>query len=245
MLAFGGAGPMHAPFLAECLGINSILIPPSPGVFSALGLILADFRHDLVRGVMRQAAEVVTESLTEIFEDMESEASGILRKEGFGSKRMVLERKLDLRYLGQSYEITVPVMKGLRSTLDSFRRRHQEIYGYASESEPVEIVAARLVASGLTAKPEFKKAAAAAAAPSSAPLTDKRRVFFDAAGWIETPVYHRQALLPGARIEAPAIIEQYDATIIVPPGWKACVDELSNLCLKKGGGLNETRPDNH
>ncbi len=147
---------------------------------------------------------------------------------------MVLERKLDLRYLGQSYEITVPVLKDLPSTLDSFHRRHQEIYGYASESEPVEIVAARLVASGLTAKPEFKKVATAEA-PSSAPLTDKRRVFFDGTGWIETPVYYRQALLPGDRIEEPAIIEQYDATSIVPPGWKACVDELSNLCLNKGG----------
>ena len=96
-------------------------------------------------------------------------------------------------------------------------------------------MAARLVASGLTAKPEFKKVATAAGAPSSVPLTDKRRVFFDATGWIETPVYYRRALLPGGRIEAPAIIEQYDATIIVPPGWKASVDELLNICLTKGG----------
>ncbi len=235
ILAFGGAGPMHAPFLADGLGINRILIPPSPGVFSALGLILADFRHDLVRGVMKHATEVVPESLTKTFEDMESEASGILQKEGFGSKRTLLERKLDLRYLGQSYEITVPVLKDLRSTLDSFHRRHQEIYGYASGSEPVEIVAARLVASGLTAKPEFKKVAAAAVAPSSESLVNKRRVFFDGAGWIETPVYYRRALLPGDRIEEPAIIEQYDATIIIPPGWKACVDETSNLFLNKGG----------
>lgn len=234
MLAFGGAGPMHAPFLAEGLGIGNILIPPTSGVFSALGLILADFRHNLIRSVMRPAIEVNPQSLEKIFADMEEEAEGILRKEGFAPDQTILERKLDLRYQGQSYEIMVPMLNDFEATLNSFHQRHQEIYGYASENEPIEVVNAHLVALGLTLKPAFKKADFAGEAVSPKALESKRKVFFDNTGWIETPIYSRNALLPGNRIDHSAIIEQYDATVVIPPGWNGTVDGFSNLCLKKG-----------
>jgi len=233
MLAFGGAGPMHAPALAEGLGIENIFVPPSPGVFSALGLILADFRHNLIRNVMRRATEVNPQLLEKIFADMEEEAKEILQKEGFTPEQSVLERKLDLRYQGQSYEIMVPMLKNFEATLNSFHQRHQEIYGYASENEPVEVVNANLVALGLTMKPAFKKAGFAGEAVLSSALKSKRGVFFESTGWTETPIYSRDALLPGNRIEEPAIIEQYDATIVIQPGWNVVVDEFSNLCLKR------------
>ena len=244
MLAFGGAGPMHAPFLAEGLGINKVLIPPNPGVFSALGLILADFRHDFVRSIMKQATDLEPEALNKIFEDIENEASTLLRKEGFRTGQTVLERKLDLRYLGQSYEITVPVQKGLAFVLKSFHLRHREIYGYASKAEPIEIVNVRLVASGITDKPGFKQLSGTIAARAAEASLSKRKVFFGDTGWIEAAVYARQSLLPGAVIEEPAIIEQYDATTVIPSGWNAYIDETLNLILTRGS-QNETRPGNY
>lgn len=235
LLAFGGAGPMHAPFLAEGLGITDVIIPLSAGAFSALGLILADFRHDLIRSVMRQASEIDRTSLEEVLQDLEEEATQILSKEGFASSETVMERQLDLRYLGQSYEITVPMQGSLEKTLNSFHLRHREIYGYAAEGEPIEVVNARLVATGITRKPELRKAQPSMQAPSPQALTDKRTAFFDSTGWIETPIYSRVALLPGNRLAGPAIVEQYDATTVVPPGWNATVDDFLNLRLGKCG----------
>jgi len=182
---------------------------------------------------MKPAIEVKPESLEKTFVDMEEEAEGILRKESFTLDKIVLERKLDLRYQEQSYEIMLPMLKNFESTLNSFHLRHQEIYGYASGNEPIEVVNAHLIATGLTMKPTFEKADVSGEAVSPRTLTGKRRVFFDNTGWIETPIYSRDALLPGNKIEEPAIIEQYDATIVIPPGWNAVVDEFSNLCLKR------------
>ena len=235
LLAFGGAGPMHAPFLAEGLSITDVIIPPSAGAFSALGLILADFRHDLIRSVMKQASEIDRTSLEEVLQDLEEEATQILSKESFASSETVMERQLDLRYVGQSYEITVPMQGSLEKTLNSFHLRHREIYGYAAEGEPVEVVNARLIATGITRKPELRKAQPSMQALSPDALTDKRTAFFDSTGWIETPIYSRDSLLPGNRLAGPAIVEQYDATTVVPPGWNATVDDFLNLRLGKCG----------
>ena len=178
LLAFGGAGPMHAPFLAEGLGITDVIIPPSAGAFSALGLILADFRHDLISSVMKQALEIDRTSLEETFQDLEEEAKQTLCKEGFASSETVMERQLDLRYLGQSYEITVPMQGSLGVTLKSFHLRHREIYGYAAEGEPIEVVNTRLIATGITRKPELRKAQPSMQALSPDALTDKEGSFF-------------------------------------------------------------------
>ena len=232
LLAFGGAGPMHGPFLAEGLGIAEVLVPPSAGAFSALGLILADFRHDLIQSVMKLASHMDRESLEEAFLALEGEASRLLSSEGFAAEQMAVERQLDLRYLGQSYEIAVPVLQTLESTLSSFHLRHRETYGYAAEAEPIEVVNARLIASGITAKPRFDTAGATEGT-SPPQASDSRRVFFPDTGWIETAVYSRETLLPGNRIAGPAIIEQYDATTVVPPQWNAAADEYLNLRLRR------------
>ena len=207
MLAFGGAGPMHAPFLADELAIKKIFIPPSPGVFSALGLLLSDFRHDLMRSVMKEASKINRSTLKEIFEKLESEAFRILKKEGFRSDRIILERKLSLRYLGQSYELLVSASKNLEGTFDLFHIRHQETYGYAERSEPVEVVNAHLVAIGQIKKPELKKEVLRSTSPSSKALIEKRSVYFDDTGWKKTPVFSRHFLYSGNQINGPAILE--------------------------------------
>ncbi len=233
MLAFGGAGPMHAAFLSEGMGIRDIFIPPNSGVFSALGLMLADFRHDFVRSIMKETSQLDIQALEAAFNDMEQEATDILTQEGFAPNQIILEKNLALRYLGQSYELTIPLRKNLEQTTQLFHQRHQETYGYASPNEPTEVVSAHLVARGLTQKPEFKKASLADPGPPIEALAERRAVYFEQTDWVETPIYARSKLLPGNRITGPAIIEQYDATSVIPPSWSASVDEFSNLYLRR------------
>lgn len=235
MLAFGGAGPMHAAFLSEGMGIKDIFIPPNSGVFSALGLMLADFRHDFVRSIMMETSQLDIQVLEAAFNDMEQEATDILSQEGFAPNQIILEKDLALRYLGQSYELNVPLVGSIDQAMQRFHQRHQETYGYASPKEPAEVVSAHLVARGLTQKPEFKKASLADPGPPIEALAERRAVYFEQTDWVETPIYARSRLLPGNRITGPAIIEQYDATSVIPPTWNATVDEFSNLCLRRDG----------
>lgn len=234
MLAFGGAGPMHAAFLAEGMGIKSIIIPAAPGVFSAMGLLLTDFRHDYTQSVMKEAAKIDHNSLSKLFNSMENEAIRVLHDEGFSVSQIVIRKNLALRYLGQSYELMVPLEGNYDASIELFHERHREVYGYASIKESVEVVSAHLVARGITGKPEFSKSPLAGKVPIGEAVKGKRYVYFSPAGWIETPIYVREALLSGNRIEGPAIIEQYDATNVIPPGWNAEVDRLKNLHLEKG-----------
>ncbi len=243
MVAFGGCGPMHAPFLAEGLSIPTVIVPPSSGVFSAFGLILADFRHDLVRSVMKPAGLLRQgEQLLEgLFADLQREAEGTLAREGFSPEQTAFEQFLDLRYIGQSFELTVPFTGRIAGSEKRFHNRHQEIYGYASGTEPVEVVNVRLVARGLTGKPKPQFQTESGQGTTSLPfpvtspphdaLLGNRKVYFKQTGWAGTPVYRREALVPGNRLAGPAIIEQYDATTVVPPGWDAETDPSHNLRL--------------
>ena len=235
MIAFGGCGPMHAALLANELGTKVIFIPPESGVFSALGLILADFRHDYLRSMMKGGSEVEPESLAKAFRDMEEEAAATLRQEGFAPDRMVMERHLALRYLEQSYELDVPFGGNLEESLKLFHRRHNEVYGYASENEPVEMVSAHLVAQGFKKKPEFAGKQVSGPEPDIWSIADVRPVYFAPEGWMQAVAYSRNRLLPGNRFEGPAVVQQYDSTCVVPPGWNCTVDEYSNLVLRREG----------
>jgi len=235
MLAFGGCGPMHAAFLAEDLGTKVIYIPPESGVFSALGLILADFRHDYLRSVMKESSRIDIELLEETFRDMEKEALITLRQEGFAPERIIIERYLSLRYLEQSYELAIPFQGSLEEAVRLFHNRHQEVYGYASEDEPTEIVSVHLVARGIKRKPEFSKKHFSDPYPSRNSIVDERPVYYSPDGWMDSMVYERERLLPGNKIKGPAIVQQYDSTCVIPPNWNAAVDEFSNLVLRRKG----------
>jgi N-methylhydantoinase A len=241
LMAFGGAGPMHAAFLAEELGIPEVVIPEAPGLFSALGLVVSDFKHDYVRSIMRLSAEVDLEALEQAFQDLEREAVRQLRQEGIPETHVLLQRQLDLRYLGQSYEISVdaprPMGRGsLNSVVEAFHRRHAEIYGYAAEREPVEVVNARLTATGIVEKPALAGARGGTSDPPGEAQVGERLVYFEGPGWQPTPVYWRPLLSPGEAFAGPAIVEQYDATTVVPPGWRGVVDASGNLRLQRGEG---------
>ena len=238
LVAFGGAGPMHACPLAAELDIQDILVPPNPGMFSALGLLTADLFQDYSRPLVSKIDDVDSSGINAAFEEMEEEGRVALLSEGVESGDISLHRRIDLRYLGQSYELTIdanvaPGDELISSVASRYHKRHEEIYGYSAPDETVEVVNIRLRAIGLMAKPCFAERAGPHDYEGS---VDKRLVYFeDDNSWVETPVYSRSSIGEGFSREGPAVIEQYDSTTVVYPGWDIRVDRFGVLHLRRGG----------
>jgi N-methylhydantoinase A len=233
LVAFGGAGPMHACSLAEELEIDEIIIPSNPGMFSALGLLTADLFHDFSRAFLTKLDEADETLVEKFFKEMEDEGREVLASEGVKTQEMRFQRSLDLRYFGQSYEITVDYSEeGLPSTVArTFHERHREIYGYEAMDEPVELVNLRLRAVGVIPKPSLEETLLEKGAPI---LLDQRSVYFEEPdGWIETPIFERESLGSGIYIEGPAVIEQYDSTTVIHPGWTVETGSFGVLVLRR------------
>ncbi len=233
MIVHGGAGPLHAAEIAEELGVPEIVVPINPGLFSALGLIVSDVRHDFVRPVLRSANDTTPEILESIFKELSNEAAETLKSEGIPADKIRLERIIETRYHGQSFEIPVNVPAGAFTIEDlenRFHNKHEATYGYAATDEEVEFVNARVIAFGITTKPRFMKYELEKKAPEP---QSERRVYFDSTGWVNTGIYWREDLRAGNYIVGPAIVEQYDSTTVVPPGWILRVDEFLNLRLRR------------
>jgi N-methylhydantoinase A len=242
LTAFGGAGPMHACALAEELHISKIVVPPSPGCFSAYGLLAANFTCNLVQAIMETTEQIQCSQLEKTFTTLQREGEKTLGSQGVTSENMRFSRQLDMRYLGQSYELTVPVLDLLtegsfQRVLDRYHHKHEAIYGYARRDAPIELVNARLTAVGLVKKPKMRKQKLYGETVPNAALATRRRVFFEQQdGAEETPVYIRELLQCGNRLAGPAVIEQYDATTVVYPAWDAEVDGFGNLVLTVAEG---------
>ncbi|BAA80320.2 hydantoin utilization protein A [Aeropyrum pernix K1] len=228
MYAFGGAGPLHAAELAEEMGVSRVIIPPFPGVFSALGLLVADYKHSLHAPVARPASSVSQDELDRVFEKLRERADEVLARESVPPERRIYSMMLDMRYWGQAYPLRVPYRGSLDDAVREFHRLHAERYGFASPEEPVEVDVARLEAVGLTEKPVLQKPVGAGEpAPRRA-----REVFFEE-GWLETPLYRYEDLAPGYRLEGPAVVEAPDSTILLPPGWAGVVDGYGALVMER------------
>jgi len=236
LVAFGGAGPMHACSLAEGLEIDEIIVPPNPGMFSALGLLTADLFHDLSRALITRVERADAGEVEGLFEEMEAEGKEVLSSEGISPGEMRLQRQMDLRYYGQSYEITVEYPEGLLKdriprAVKAFHVRHRDIYGYSDEDEPVELVNLRLRAVGLIRKPELREIQQIPGKPSPIGV---RLVYFEGPDtWVETPIYERVDLGAGSAFQGPAIVDQYDSTTVVYPGWRGEVDRFGVLNLRR------------
>ncbi|OWJ55779.1 hydantoinase/oxoprolinase family protein [Pyrodictium delaneyi] len=230
LYAYGGAGPLHAVELADELGAKEVVIPPLPGVFSALGLLVTDYRHDFHMAVMRRTDKLAEEELEKVFAEMAEKALAMLRGEGVPEDRVQLVRRLDMRYQGQAYELSIPYRGSLREAVEEFHQMHRERYGFSLPDAPVVVVNARLTAYGIVAKPRLPRAEPKPYRPEPA---GRRRVYFDEAGWTETPIYRRAGLRPGAEIEGPAVIESDDSTVLVPPGHYARVDEFYTIRIER------------
>ena len=245
LLPFGGAGAVHAASVAEELGMRRILVPARPGAFSALGLLCSDVVHDYVRSELRPLLQVSPAHAESVFAELEARAAGELAAEGLDPAAARHLRELDLRYVGQGYELRVPLdglgegglddaaMAEARSRFDA---RHARIHGHAASEKDVEIVSYRLRVA--VAVPKYRPVAEPIGedAPPETPIAGRRDVHFDAGGPTETVLMERSALAPGMRFPGPAIVEQFDATTVVPAGWTVTVDGYRNLVLERFHG---------
>ncbi len=236
LFPFGGNGPLFAAGMAAALGITRIVVPPSAGLFSSFGLLYADVEHHYARTFRRLLRQADLADIQAAWEALAEQAAAQLKVEGFSGASARLKRSAALHYKGQTYELTVPVPDGpidlamVAHLEEAFGAEHERTYGHrAGPEEPVELVAIQVVGAGLrdgTGVPErvlSSRAEPAAGAP--------RRVYFGAeAGWIETPVLRRADLAPGR--SGPLIVEEYDATALVPPGARAVLDEGGNIVVE-------------
>jgi N-methylhydantoinase A len=239
LFAFGGSGPVHASTLAREANMADIIVPPSPGVFSAVGLLLSTVEHQYVQTFWRDLSKVDTEQLENTFRRMEDEATETLYGEGFAKHQTKLDRFVDMRYPGQTSEILVAMPETQRDnslliTLENtFHLEHEKSYGYRSlEGESVEIVNVRLRARGLSDEPfspdDLFQAEQQRVKPVEAIPTSRNAYFGNDHGWLGTPVYPRTEL-DSSPITGPLIIEEYDATIVVPPEAAAHIDATNNV----------------
>ncbi len=225
LFSFGGAGGLHAAELAKSLGIPRVIIPKNSGILSAFGMLMADVIKDYSTTVMLQAKESEYKHLEELFSIFEKRAVSDMEKEPV--KEILFEKFLDMRYKGQSYEITVPFSKDF---IESFHSLHEKKYGYKDEEKPVEIVNIRLKAIGITEKPEIVPVKEKRELSEESVLR-KRRIIWNGKEY-ECYVVDRDKLHYGNSIPSPSIIVEYSSTTFIPPFSNAYVDEYNNLIIE-------------
>jgi N-methylhydantoinase A len=233
-VAFGGSGPVHGCRLAQALGIPRVILPAAAGVTAAIGLLAAEVKFDVARTFVRRLDALDPADLTAMYDDMAAQAVDVVRQSAVTSE-LALLRSADARYLGQGYELTVPVPAGRldAAALAAVRRSFDEIYaaryGYSSPGEPVEIVTWKLSAVGGT--PRVNLAKASTIARADARKGQRPAYFPERGGFVDTPVYDRYRLIAGATIAGPAIIEERESTTVLPPGAHATVDAHASLIV--------------
>ena len=229
LVAFGGAGPMHAVWLAEELGIREVIVPWSPGTFSAWGMLQTDLRQDFAKTFYEHAADVEAGGLTAHYQELEAEGAAVLGEQGILPDDLYFARFADMRYVGQEYSVTVPVDAEieLADVTAAFHETHRIRYGHSTPSAPVEFVNLRLGAFGRIGAVSARFSAPLAGGDNDAGTRD---VVF--AGDVhDTPVLLRSALRPGDERSGPAIVEEESSTTVVPPGWRLRVDSGGDLFI--------------
>jgi len=229
----GGGGALHAIAIARELSVPRVIIPPMPAHFSALGMLLADLKHDYVQTYVRELDETSGGQIAEAFSRLETSALNTLAEEGAKPEQMILRRFLDMRYRGQEYTLPVPIAEELRTLTDfgpiraRFDQLHQEHYGHSAPKEPVMMVNLRLSALG---RFENKLPLASASNQKDRGERGRRKVIFESKP-VQCPIYLRSGLEPGDRLEGPAVVEDIGATILVYPGDELQVNDLGHLVI--------------
>jgi N-methylhydantoinase A len=228
LFSFGGAGGMHAAFLARLLSIPNVLLPQNPGILSAIGMLMADVVKDYSLTVMQNQETVTFSSLSGMFQHLEDKGDKDLQAEGISKEKIRLERYLDMRYEGQSYEIIVPFDADY---VERFHKLHEKTYGYRNEDKAIEIVNIRLQARGMPEKPTFKKATKMEKTLSAEALLGEQEVVFDHR-LMRTKIIAREKLKSGNRIDGPAVVVEYSSTLVIPHFASAHVDEYGNIVME-------------
>ena len=241
LVAFGGAGPLHGVEVARILGIPEVIIPPYPGITSAVGLLTTDLKYDAIRTEFQTSVQINSDRLSNDFNRMQAELASQFEKGGLNEHDVTYTRSGDLRYIGQGYELRVPFANGpvdetiLAEVFQAFETIHIGEYGHVFEQSPIEIVNIRLTGSRRMAKIKLRSGEAKPGATQSA--FEERPCFFrvdDSLQALDTPLYQREQLATGHRVTGPVIIVQKDTTIAVPPGASATADASNNLLIDTG-----------
>jgi N-methylhydantoinase A len=238
LVAFGGAGPLHAARLAKELEMKRIIVPRNPGIGCALGLLLTDLRANFATTRLAVLTERLVPAMAESFAGLEAQAEHWFAEEKVAASDRQLRRTADLRYHGQNYELAIDVPDGpvtpstIKALADGFAEAHKRLYGFVAEGEAVQLVTYRVEAIGFVPKAEFRPQPDAGR-DASAAVIGRREVWFpEAGGFVDCPIYDREVLKSGNLIAGPAIIEQMDATTVLLPGMTARVEPYLNLILE-------------
>jgi N-methylhydantoinase A len=227
LVGFGGAGPAHANALARDAEMPTLLIPRSPGIFSATGLLTTDLKRYAATTIMRRLDALDPDEVEATFARLENAGRVELEREGLDRDAIEFVRHFDLRYVGQSSELTVPAGDGL---LERFHAEHDRTYGFSAPAEPVEVVSLRLTSVGMIAKPPPHRLEGGGRTEPK----ERRPVYFaEAAGYVDCPIYDRYTLPADATFAGPAIVEEFDSTTVVHPGFTVQVDEVGNLLIEQ------------
>ena len=239
LVAYGGAGPLHALQIARELGIRRVIIPGAPGVFSAFGMLFSDLRYDYVRTWFTRLDDADFAGMERIFRALEKEGRKAIASAAVKPEGIAVKRAADMRYVGQEHAVTVDLpievfaQKDRAAIKRHFDEMHEQRYGTSAPSERAEIVSLRTTVTGVMRKPPQEKIAAGEAAPSAEAHTGTRPVHFGE-GFVETPTFARAHLLAGNRIAGPALIEEHASTTVLLPGSTAEVDAFGNLVIAVG-----------
>jgi N-methylhydantoinase A len=238
LVAFGGAGPLHAGQMARNLAMRGVIVPLYPGVNSAIGLLQADVRHDYAVSRLTLITAIGPEEVAGGLKTLADRARAELRAEGFHSREIVIEYAIDMRYAGQGYELTVPLASGrvtkktLAEIRNTFDETHDKLFGHSGPEEPVEVVTYRVTGIGKLPEvkmPVFRRKGTAL----KGAYLGKRRARFDGIT-CDAVVYQRERLDVGHVIKGPAVVEQLDSTLVVHPGQVARVDRFKNIAITEG-----------
>jgi N-methylhydantoinase A len=238
LVAFGGNGPLFAAEMARSLAIGTVLVPPAPGVFSAVGLLEAESEHHLVRSVLRSLSADTADGVAAALGALAREAEALLRAEGY-REAVATERGVDLKYEGQSFELTIPVGADWRGARDvealaaAFAREHERTYGHAAPGDPIQVVSLRVTAR--LVRPAARRAVRLASGGATSTGGTRRAYFGREHGTLPTPVLARADLDARPR-PGPLLVDEYDATTLVPPGMTARLDDHGNILIATGGG---------
>jgi N-methylhydantoinase A len=236
LVAYGGAGPLHAVAVAREIGIRTVIVPPAPGVFSAFGMLFSDLRYDFVRTWLARLDEAPFDQIEKIYRGLERQGRKAITGSSVTPQAIVVKRAADMRYVGQEHAVTVdlpdPVFrrrdrKAIKRLFDGM---HALRYGTSAPAEEAEMVSLRATVTGIMPKPQLTTIGRGRAMPSADAKTGGRRVFFNGR-FRRAPTFRRAALLAGNRIMGPALIEEYASTTVLMPGDACTVDAYGNLVI--------------
>jgi N-methylhydantoinase A len=240
LMAYGGAGPLHAVDVAREIGIRDVIIPSAPGVFSAFGMLFSDLRYDYVRTHLMQLADATFDNIESIFKELEQQGREAIAATSVKTHEITVKRALDMRYVGQEHPVTVELplrvfQKQDRAAIKRhFDNDHMQRYGTSAPNENAEIVSLRVTVTGLMKKPPLDKIQHGGNTPPKSASAGKRKVWFNGR-FHNAATYRRAALVCGNRISGPALIEEHASTTVLMPGDRMTVDDYGNLRIRVAG----------